>query len=64
MKTPDDFINRKEDRRRKFKNKNRKSHLDIEEENEKPSKVNKEIKKIKQDYEDEEWEDWDRYYNH
>jgi hypothetical protein len=64
MKNSEDFPNRKEERREKFKKKNNRKPTRLGEddclENQRPKP---DIKRLKEDFQNEEWEDWDRYYN-
>lgn len=60
----EDFVDRKQNRRKKMQNKNVKKHP-FDEEDSLASKKNKlNIREKKENLENEEWEDWDRYYNH
>lgn len=60
----DDFLDRKQSRRKNIQNKTQKKSQS-EDEDYFVSKKNKHnIKEKKEDYANEEWEDWDRYYNH
>jgi hypothetical protein len=64
MSKPEDFQDRKTNRRDKLnKSKNSKYKTNYEDDDIKQHKIKKEIKKIKESYQDEEWEDWDNYYN-
>ena len=63
MKNEDDtFFERKQDRRKKFQNKNQKKDWNNDEHI--INKKNKhQIKEQKEYLEEEEWDDWDKYYN-
>lgn len=65
MSNEEDFLSRKNERRKKIKNKDTtRKVFDDTEEKVINRKLKREIKKQKEEIYDEEWEDWDRYYNH
>jgi hypothetical protein len=65
MKEPEDFLNRKEqNRKKKIKDKSCRKTNDYEDPIERKANKNNTIKKIREEIKEEEWEDWDRYYNH
>jgi|688.fasta_scaffold30177_2 hypothetical protein len=61
----DDFVDRKNDRRKNIKQKSVKK-IFVDENDDKiiHKKIKNQIKQQKQEIDNEEWEDWDRYYNH
>lgn len=66
MKQEDDFLDRKNDRRKKIKTSkfDKKNLSEDGDDKILNKKIKNQIRKQKEDFETEEWEDWDRYYNH
>lgn len=64
MSNDEDFLSRKNDRRKKIKDKNVGKNI-FEDKDDRiiSKKIKQEIKKQKEEIDNEEWEDWDRYYN-
>lgn len=61
----DDFLDRKNSRRKNIKHKSTKKYfIDDNEDNIIHKKIKNQIKQQKEEIDNEEWEDWDRYYNH
>lgn len=59
----EDFLERKQNRRKKLQNKGQKRDL-IDDDYIINKKNKHNIKEKKEHFEEEEWEDWDRFYNH